>query len=142
MRACNFRLLFALTAAVPMDLTVTGAAYEKHAGRQVGRAGSAVGIDIKSAAVQLGRVSVQGLVRADPEFARQAAPLRFYTHNVFMPSLRHKVARLHPVTTLLTNDHARRLSARRGMWAAFLPYHAQSGVLLGCLAHLWPGPPV
>ncbi|CAL5223332.1 g5831 [Coccomyxa viridis] len=56
----------------------------------VGRTGSAVGIDIKGAAVQLGRASVQGLIRADPEFFRQAAPLRFYTHNVFMPSLRHK----------------------------------------------------
>ncbi len=65
---------------------------EMHVGLQVGRTGSAVGIDITGAAVQLGRASVQGLVRADPEFARQAAPLRFYTHNVFMPSLRHKVA--------------------------------------------------
>ena len=61
-------------------------------GLQVGRTGSAAGIDIKSTAVQLGRTSVQGLIRADPEFARQAAPLRFYSHNVFMPSLRHKVA--------------------------------------------------
>ncbi len=57
-----------------------------------------MGIDIKGAAVQLGRASVQGLIRADPEFFRQAAPLRFYTHNVFMPSLRHKV------TCFLTRD--------------------------------------
>ena len=69
-----------------------------HDGLQVGRTGSSVGIDIKGTAVQLGRTSVQGLIRADPEFFRQAAPLRFYTHNVFMPSLRHKV------TCFLTRD--------------------------------------
>ena len=71
---------------------------------QVGRSGSAVGIDIKGAAVQLGRASVHGLIRADPEFARQAAPLRFYTHNVFMPSLRHKVARCWPVSSTRRAD--------------------------------------
>lgn len=63
-------------------------------GMQVGRTGSAVGIDIKGAATHLGRASVQGLIRADPEYARQAAPMRFHTHNVFMPSLRHKVCHL------------------------------------------------
>ena len=52
-----------------------------------------MGIDTKAAAVQLARGSVQSLIRADADYARQAAPMRFHTHNVFMPSLRHKVTR-------------------------------------------------
>ena len=60
---------------------------------QVGRSGSTVGIDIKNAAVALSRQSVQGLVCADPDFARQAALPRFHAHNVFMPSLRHKASK-------------------------------------------------
>ena len=59
---------------------------------QVGRTGCAVGIDTKAAAVQLARGSVQSLIRADADFARQAAPMRFHTQNVFIPSLRHKVS--------------------------------------------------
>ena len=59
-----------------------------------------MGIDIKAAAVQLARGSVQGLMRADAEYARQAAPMRFHTHNVFMPSLRHKVSCELPVCCL------------------------------------------
>lgn len=58
----------------------------------MGRSGSTVGIDIKDAAVALSRQSVQGLVRTDPDFARQAALPRFHAHNVFMPSLRHKAS--------------------------------------------------
>lgn len=59
---------------------------------QVGKAGRSVGIDVKRAAVQLGRSSVQNLARADAEYATKAADIRFFVHNVFMPSLRHKVA--------------------------------------------------
>ena len=53
--------------------------------------GQSVGIDVKRAAVQLGRSSVQGLARTDAEYASKAANVRFFVHNVFMPSLRHKV---------------------------------------------------
>jgi hypothetical protein len=41
--------------------------------------------------VQLARASVQALIKSDPEFAMKAAPIRFNTQNVFIPSLRHKV---------------------------------------------------
>ncbi len=78
----------------PIQLSAEGLGEEACCGMQVGRTGSAVGVDIKGAATQLGRASVQGLIRADPEYARQAAPMRFHTHNVFMPSLRHKVGHL------------------------------------------------
>ena len=59
-----------------------------------------MGIDTKAAAVQLARGSVQSLIRADAEYARQAAPMRFHTHNVFMPSLRHKVTRGLPAASV------------------------------------------
>ena len=67
---------------------------------QVGRTGCAVGIDTKAAAVQLARGSVQSLIRADAEYARQAAPMRFHAHNVFMPSMRHKVTRGLPAASV------------------------------------------
>ena len=57
---------------------------------QVGKAGRAVGIEVKRPAMVLGRNSVQALMRASSEFAATAAPTRFYLHNVFIPSLRHK----------------------------------------------------
>ena len=60
-----------------------------------------MGIDTKAAAVQLARGSVQSLIRADAEYARQAAPMRFHTHNVFMPSLRHKVTRGPPAASVI-----------------------------------------
>ncbi len=58
---------------------------------QVGKMGRSVGIDIKRPAVQLGRVSVQNLIRSEPEYASKAADVHFFAHNVFIPSLRHKV---------------------------------------------------
>ncbi|CAL8462859.1 g2393 [Coccomyxa elongata] len=56
----------------------------------VGKMGRSVGIDIKQPAVQLGRVSVQNLIRSEPEYASKAADVHFFVHNVFIPSLRHK----------------------------------------------------
>ena len=53
--------------------------------------GRSVGIDIKRPAVQLGRASVQNLIRSEPEYASKAADVHFFAHNVFIPSLRHKV---------------------------------------------------
>ncbi len=53
--------------------------------------GRSAGIDVKRAAVQLGRSSVAALARTDAEYATKAADVRFFVHNVFMPSLRHKV---------------------------------------------------
>lgn len=70
---------------------------------QVGKTGAAVGIDIKAAAVQLSRASVQGLVCSSPEFARGAGSLRFHTHNVFMPSLCHKVGRAVQFVSLIAD---------------------------------------
>ncbi|EIE27207.1 PCMT-domain-containing protein [Coccomyxa subellipsoidea C-169] len=56
----------------------------------VGKMGRSAGIDVKRAAVQLGRSSVAALARTDAEYATKAADVRFFVHNVFMPSLRHK----------------------------------------------------
>lgn len=61
-----------------------------------------MGIDVKRPAVQLARTSVQNLIKSDPDFAVRAAPMRFHTQNVFIPSLRHKAcALLHSNSTLL-----------------------------------------
>ena len=49
-----------------------------------------MGIEVKRPAMQLGRASVQALARTSPDFDLNAAPTRFYMHNVFIPSLRHK----------------------------------------------------
>ena len=57
----------------------------------VGRAGLAVGIDVRPAAVEMATASVTRLSASSPAFASKAAPLRFAQHNVFMPSLDHKV---------------------------------------------------
>ncbi len=57
----------------------------------VGRGGSAVGIDVRPAAVDMATASVRRLAAASPAFAAKAAPISFHVHNVFMPAAEHLV---------------------------------------------------
>ncbi|KAK9839878.1 hypothetical protein WJX81_008227 [Elliptochloris bilobata] len=56
----------------------------------VGKAGRAVGIDVKRPAVVLARRSLAALTAADAEYSAIAAPARFELHNVFTPSTKHQ----------------------------------------------------
>ena len=54
-----------------------------------------VGIDTRKAAVKLSSSNIKRLRSTSQDFARQASSCKFELHNVFMPSVKHKV-RGHP----------------------------------------------
>lgn len=59
---------------------------------QVGKTGSSVGMDIRKAAVKLSISNIKRLRATSLDFATQACSCKFELHNVFMPSIRHKVS--------------------------------------------------
>ena len=64
---------------------------ESFAVEQVGKAGRAVGVDVRRSAVALARANLDALTNASQDFAAGAASTRFALHNVFMPSAKHQV---------------------------------------------------
>ena len=63
----------------------------------MGKAGLAVGIDIRKAAASLAHSNINSLRARSPQFANQAGRCKVELHNVFMPSSKHRV-RTSPVT--------------------------------------------
>ena len=59
---------------------------------QVGKTGASVGIDIRQAAVRLSASNIKRLRSTNQDFASQASSCKFELHNVFMPSIKHKVS--------------------------------------------------
>ena len=59
---------------------------------QVGKTGASVGIDIRKAAVKLSASNIKRLRSSNQDFASQASSCKFELHNVFMPSIKHKVS--------------------------------------------------
>ena len=62
---------------------------------QVGKSGMSVGIDVRKAAVKLSSSNIKRLRSTSQDFVSQASSCKFELHNVFMPSIKHKVSR-HP----------------------------------------------
>ena len=57
----------------------------------MGETGLSVGIDIRKAAVKLSASNIKRLRSSNQDFATQASSCKFELHNVFMPSIKHKV---------------------------------------------------
>lgn len=57
----------------------------------MGKAGVAVGIDIRKAAVDLAHSNIKQLRLRSQQFGNQAGRCKIELHNVFMPSSKHRV---------------------------------------------------
>eukprot|EP00891_Asterochloris_glomerata_P002710 jgi/Astpho2/2710/fgenesh1_pg.00050_%23_25_t len=55
----------------------------------VGKAGTVTGVDVRRAAVTLGRENLARLEHSNSDFAASAAVCKFHLHNVFMPLRKH-----------------------------------------------------
>ena len=58
----------------------------------VGKAGTVTGVDVRRAAVTLGRENLARLEQSNSDFAASAAACKFHLHNVFMPLRKHLVS--------------------------------------------------
>ena len=58
----------------------------------VGKAGTVTGVDVRRAAVTLGRENLARLEHSNSDFAASAAVCKFHLHNVFMPLRKHLVS--------------------------------------------------
>ena len=58
----------------------------------VGKAGAVTGVDVRRAAVTLGRENLARLEQSNSDFAASAAACKFHLHNVFMPLRKHLVS--------------------------------------------------
>ena len=58
----------------------------------VGKAGTVTGVDVRRAAITLGRENLARLEQSNSDFAASAAACKFHLHNVFMPLRKHLVS--------------------------------------------------